>query len=100
MALLGAAAAAWAVVAQGGGAAAQPAGIHKIRHVVVIMQENRSFDSYFGTFPGADGIPAGVCVPDPLTRTAAGARTTTRPTATPAGRTTTSTRSATSPAGR
>ena len=29
------------------------------------MQENRSFDSYFGTFPGADGIPAGVCMPDP-----------------------------------
>ena len=26
-----------------------PAGIHKIRHVVIIMQENRSFDSYFGT---------------------------------------------------
>jgi phospholipase C len=42
-------------------------GIHKIQHVVVIMQENRSFDSYFGTYPGADGIPAGVCVPDPLT---------------------------------
>ncbi len=40
-------------------------GIHKIRHVIVIMQENRSFDSYFGTFPGASGIPAGVCVPDP-----------------------------------
>lgn len=39
-------------------------GIHKIRHVVVIMQENRSFDEYFGTFPGADGLPAGVCVPD------------------------------------
>ncbi len=35
-----------------------PAGIQKIRHVVVIMQENRSFDSYFGTYPGADGIPA------------------------------------------
>ena len=32
-------------------------GIHKIKHVVVIMQENRSFDSYFGTFPGADGLP-------------------------------------------
>jgi phospholipase C len=38
------------------------------------MQENRSFDSYFGTFPGADGIPrdsAGnftVCVPDPHTQ--------------------------------
>src|SRR4051794_5612560 len=32
-------------------------GIHKIKHVVVVMQENRSFDTYFGTFPGADGIP-------------------------------------------
>jgi phospholipase C len=41
-------------------------GIHKIKHVVVIMQENRSFDSYFGTYPGADGIPPGVCVPDPV----------------------------------
>src|SRR4051794_916402 len=45
-------------------------GIHKIRHVVIIMQENRSFDSFFGTFPGADGIPMrlgvpAVCVPDP-----------------------------------
>src|SRR3984893_8858917 len=34
-----------------------PAGIHKIKHVIVVMQENRSFDSYFGTYPGADGIP-------------------------------------------
>jgi phospholipase C len=49
-------------------------GIHKIQHVVVIMQENRSFDSYFGTYPKADGIPglAGhpgtvPCVPDPNT---------------------------------
>lgn len=48
-----------------------PAGdIHKIRHVVIIMQENRSFDSYFGTFPGADGIPMKdgaptVCMPQP-----------------------------------
>jgi phospholipase C len=46
------------------------AGVHKIRHVIVVMQENRSFDSYFGTYPGADGIamtngtPA-VCVPNP-----------------------------------
>jgi phospholipase C len=39
--------------------------IHKIKHVVIIMQENRSFDHYFGTYPGADGIPSGVCVPDP-----------------------------------
>src|SRR5262249_39165487 len=33
-----------------------PPGIHKIRHVVIIMQENRSFDSYSRTYPGADGI--------------------------------------------
>lgn len=32
-------------------------GIHKIKHIIVIMQENRSFDTYFGTYPGADGIP-------------------------------------------
>jgi phospholipase C len=32
-------------------------GIQKIQHVIVIMQENRSFDSYFGTYPGADGFP-------------------------------------------
>src|SRR5207253_3919825 len=44
---------------------APPRGIHKIKHVIVIMQENRSFDSYFGTYPGADGIPANACVPDP-----------------------------------
>src|SRR5450830_1450470 len=37
-------------------ALASNSGIHKIKHVIVIMQENRSFDSYFGTFPGADGI--------------------------------------------
>jgi phospholipase C len=33
-----------------------PKGIHKIKHVIIVMQENRSFDSYFGTYPGADGI--------------------------------------------
>ncbi len=34
-----------------------------IQHVIIIMQENRSFDNYFGTYPGADGIPPGTCVP-------------------------------------
>lgn len=28
----------------------------KIKHVFVIYQENRSFDSYFGTFPGAENL--------------------------------------------
>ncbi|NNM67310.1 MAG: phosphoesterase [Spirochaetales bacterium] len=27
-----------------------------VRYVFVLYQENRSFDSYFGTFPGADGL--------------------------------------------
>jgi phospholipase C len=54
-------------------AAGIEAGIGKIKHVVIIMQENRSFDSFFGTYPGADGIPARngqftVCVPDPRTK--------------------------------
>jgi phospholipase C len=41
--------------------------VHRIKHVVVIMQENRSFDQYFATYPGADGINAASppCVPDP-----------------------------------
>lgn len=49
-----------------------------IKHVVVIVQENHSFDNYFGTYPTAngtlingitsqlqpvDGIPNGVCLP-------------------------------------
>ncbi len=45
--------------------AAGEEGIHKIKHVVMLMQENRSFDEYFGTYPGANGIPSNVCVPDP-----------------------------------
>src|ERR1700694_2481614 len=47
-------------------------GIQKIQHVIVIMQENRSFDHYFGTYPGADGVVGSngqitVCVNDPAT---------------------------------
>ncbi len=38
-------------------------GIKKIRHVIWIIQENRSFDSYFGTYPGADGPPSSTCLP-------------------------------------
>jgi phospholipase C len=44
----------------------------KIQHIIIIMQENRSFDHYFGTYPGADGLPRSngsftVCVDDPAT---------------------------------
>ena len=47
-------------------------GIMNLDHLVFVVQENRSFDHYFGTFPGADGIAMDedgipkVCVPDPV----------------------------------
>ena len=44
---------------------AAPPGLDRIQHFVFIMQENRSFDHYFGTYPGVEGIPPGVCVPNP-----------------------------------
>jgi phospholipase C len=35
-----------------------------LKHLIFIIQENRSFDSYFGTFPGADGFPSPApCLP-------------------------------------
>jgi phospholipase C len=40
-------------------ASAQPAAddpLGKIGHIVVIFQENRSFDNFFGRFPGANGF--------------------------------------------
>jgi phospholipase C len=43
-------------------------GIRKIQHIVIVTQENRSFDSYFGTYPGADGLgprDRRPCLPDP-----------------------------------
>ncbi|MEA2520633.1 MAG: hypothetical protein QOI81_279 [Actinomycetota bacterium] len=49
-----------------------PPGIFKLDHLIFIVQENRSFDQYFGTFPGAKGFPTdpttgqiSVCVPNP-----------------------------------
>jgi phospholipase C len=46
------------------------AGIMNLDHLIFIVQENRSFDSYFATFPGADGLPHAhghfsACIPDP-----------------------------------
>jgi hypothetical protein len=31
-----------------------------INHFIYIIQENHTFDSYFGTYPGANGIPPGI----------------------------------------
>jgi phospholipase C len=32
-----------------------------IRHFIFLMQGGRTFDNYFGSYPGADGPPAGTC---------------------------------------
>ncbi len=41
---------------------AQPSG--KIEHIIYLIQENHSFDNYFGTFPGAEGFPPNLKVPE------------------------------------
>ena len=68
-------------------AAPEEEGIHKIQHVVMIMQENRSFDSYFGTYPGANGIPVGHLRAGPDQRRLRPRPSTTPPTRTAAART-------------
>jgi phospholipase C len=35
-----------------------------IEHFIYLMQENHSFDNYFGTYPDADGIPPNTCMPE------------------------------------
>ncbi len=42
-----------------------------INHIIVISQGKRSFDNYFGTFPGANGFPDNLVVPlNPLPQVA------------------------------
>jgi len=43
-----------------------------IKHVIIITQENHAFDNYFGTYPGAVGIPPGACEPKSLTNASKG----------------------------
>jgi phospholipase C len=40
--------------------AGQPGDITAIQHIIFIVKENRSFDNYFGQFPGADGATTGI----------------------------------------
>jgi len=49
------------VAAAGPDAGHEPA--TPIEHLVVLMQENHTFDNYFGTYPGADTPPSDVCMP-------------------------------------
>jgi phospholipase C len=42
----------------------EPTGLSKLKHLIFIIQENRSFDNYFGTYPGAAGFPSPLpCLP-------------------------------------
>src|SRR5512142_1260612 len=34
-----------------------------IEHLVVVMQENHTFDNYFGTYPGAEGLTPDIWMP-------------------------------------
>ena len=52
-----------AALAPNAASCAKPRVANPIKHIIIIMQENRSFDSYFGTYPGANGIPQNICVP-------------------------------------
>jgi phospholipase C len=47
----------------------------KIKHVIVVIQENRSFDNLFATFPGADGTLTGkaAAMPAPIASACASA---------------------------
>jgi phospholipase C len=43
-----------------------------IKHLIIVMQENHTFDNYFGTYPGANGIPDGTKMPIDLKNPEAG----------------------------
>jgi phospholipase C len=49
--------------AQAAPSQSQPPTKTPIQHFIVLLQENHSFDNYFGTYPGADGYPAGTKIP-------------------------------------
>jgi phospholipase C len=43
-----------------------------IKHFIVLMQENHSYDNYFGSYPRGNGTPANACQPKNLKRPAQG----------------------------
>src|SRR3954447_7106946 len=52
--LRAAVAAAW--IGAGAAQAQAPQGVDKLSHILVLYMENRSFDTLFGEFPGANGL--------------------------------------------
>ncbi len=53
-----------ATVAMLGIGSAQTGSNIPFNHFIYIIQENHTFDSYFGTYPGANGIPPGIKLPE------------------------------------
>ncbi len=43
-----------------------------IQHLIFILQENHTFDNYFGTYPGVDGLPGNTKMPVDPTNPSAG----------------------------
>jgi phospholipase C len=54
------------------GARARHAPSTPIRHLIVLMQENHTYDNYFGTYKRGDGLPRQTCMPRNLTNAGAG----------------------------
>ncbi|MGC1379419.1 MAG: alkaline phosphatase family protein [Candidatus Baltobacteraceae bacterium] len=52
------------IAADGRAGAGQAAGTTPIAHVVILIQENRTFNDFFATFPGADGTTTGKIAKD------------------------------------
>lgn len=44
--------------------AAEPAPRTPIRHFISLLQENHTYDNYFGTYPRGNGLPNGICMPN------------------------------------
>ncbi len=61
--LLALAAAVPTVAKAEGPAPAAPKTSTPIKHFISLMQENHTFDNYFGTYPGAEGIQPSTCMP-------------------------------------
>jgi phospholipase C len=58
----------WALIGSETAGAAGHAPRTPIEHFIVLMQENHTYDNYFGTYPKGDGLPDDVCMPLNLDR--------------------------------
>src|SRR5205809_786167 len=65
--VLAATAATLALLVATGGSVRADGNLHNVNHIIIVMQENHSFDNYFGVLPYASGTPyhggGGKCAP-------------------------------------